>query len=322
MATSRRRLTRFAWLSIGAAVSTMAMKGTAYLLTDSVGLLSDALESSVNLVAAVGALVALTVAARPADAHHAYGHDKAEYFSALAEGVMIIVAAGTITVSAVRRFINPEHLQDVGIGLAITAVATLINLAVALVLMRTGRHERSITLEADGKHLLTDVWTSLGVLVGVALVAITGIDRLDPAIAMVVAVNIVVSGIGLIRRSTSGLMDAALPPGQLEDIREVLDAHRSPSVQFHGLRTRQAGRRAFMSLHVLVPGAWTVQQGHDLVEEIETDLGAVIPDLTVTTHLEPLEDPRSFADEELDRRSVPPSAPKGLLRPGGPKNEL
>jgi cation diffusion facilitator family transporter len=313
---TRRRLIRFAWLSIGAAISTMAIKAAAYLLTGSVGLLSDALESSVNLVAAIGALVALTVAAKPADDQHAYGHDKAEYFSALAEGVMIIVAAGTIAYSAIRRLLDPQPLESVGIGLAITAVATAINLVVATVLVRTGRRHRSITLEADGRHLFTDVWTSLGVIVGVAAVGLTGIDRLDPLIAVAVAVNIVVSGVGIIRRSTRGLMDAALPAADQEAITQVLDRHRSATVQFHGLRTRQSGRRAFMSVHVLVPGAWTIQQGHDLAEEIEAELDARIADLTVTTHLEPLEDPRSFADEDLDRRSVPPSASEGLRRPG------
>lgn len=315
MSDGRRRLIRFAWLSIGAAVATMGIKAAAYVLTGSVGLLSDALESSVNLVAAVGALVALTVAAKPADDQHAYGHDKAEYFSALAEGVMIIVAAGTIAYSALRRLIQPEPLDSLGIGLAITAVATGINLVVALVLVRTGRRHRSITLEADGRHLLTDVWTSLGVILGVALVGLTGVDRLDPLVAIAVAVNIVVSGVGIIRRSTRGLMDAALPPAEQALIVEVLDRHRSATVQFHGLRTRQSGRRSFMSVHVLVPGAWTIQQGHDLVEQIEGELEARIADLTVTTHLEPLEDPRSFADEDLDRRSVPPSASKGLERP-------
>jgi cation diffusion facilitator family transporter len=313
---ARPRLIRFAWLSIAAAISTMAIKAVAYLLTGSVGLLSDALESSVNLVAAIGALVALTVAAKPADDQHAYGHDKAEYFSALAEGVMIIVAAGTIAYSALRRLLDPQPLESVGIGLAITAVATVVNLVVATVLVRTGRQHRSITLEADGRHLLTDVWTSLGVIVGVALVGLTGIDRLDPLIALAVAVNIVVSGVAIIRRSTRGLMDAALPAADQEVITQVLERHRSATVQFHGLRTRQSGRRAFMSVHVLVPGAWTIQQGHDLVEEIEAELDDRIADLTVTTHLEPLEDPRSFADEELDRRSVPPSASEGLRRPG------
>jgi len=307
-ATVRANLTKFAWLSIAAAVVTMGIKFVSYLITGSVGLLSDALESSVNLVAAIGALVALTIAARPADAEHAYGHAKAEYFSALAEGIMIILAAATIVWTAVERLLHPQALEQVGIGLAVSMVAAAINLVVAQVLRRAGRAHRSITLEADGKHLMTDVWTSVGVLVGVGLVALTGIERLDPVVAIAVAINIVVSGVGLVRRSTQGLMDAALPEEQRDAVAAVLATHANSSTQFHGLRTRQAGHRSFMSVHVLVPGAWTVQRAHDLAERVERDLRATVPDLTVVTHIEPLEDPRSFADEQLDRRDTPPSA--------------
>jgi cation diffusion facilitator family transporter len=304
-------LTRFAWLSIAAALSTMAIKTVAYLLTGSVGLLSDAMESTVNLVAAIGALVALSVAARPADETHAYGHAKAEYFSAGAEGGMILIAAALIVWSAIPRLLDPQPLTDVAAGLAVSTVAGGINLAVALVLGRAGRRFRSITLEADGKHLMTDVWTSVGVLVAVALVAITGWDRLDPIIALVVAANIVVSGVVLVRRSVQGLMDTSLPEHELDAVHAVLERYTRADTQFHGLRTRQAGRRSFMSLHVLVPGAWTVQRSHDLVERVEADLRAEVPDLTVVAHVEPLEDPRSFADEELDRTAVPPSARPG-----------
>jgi cation diffusion facilitator family transporter len=304
-------LTRFAWLSIAAAIITMGIKTVAYLITGSVGLLSDALESTVNLVAAVGALVALSVAARPADEAHAYGHAKAEYFSAGAEGGMILVAAALIIWSAIPRLINPEALTDVAAGLLVSAVAGGINLAVALVLGRAGKRYRSITLEADGKHLMTDVWTSVGVIVAVGLVALTGWERLDPIIALVVAANIVVSGLVLIRRSVYGLMDTALPADELGSVQAVLQRYTGVDTQFHGLRTRQAGRRSFMSLHVLVPGAWSVQRSHDLVEQVEADLRSVVPDLTVVAHVEPLEDPRSFADEELDRTEVPPSARPG-----------
>lgn len=305
-------LTRYAWLSIAAAVSTMAIKTVAYLITDSVGLLSDALESTVNLVAAVGALVALTIAARPADEEHAYGHAKAEYFAAGAEGAMILLAAASIVVTAIPRLLDPVELTDVGVGLLVSAVAGGINLAVALVLGRAGRRHRSITLEADGKHLMTDVWTSAGVIVAVGLVAVTGIERLDPIIALVVAANIVVSGILLLRRSVQGLMDRALPDEDLDAIKDVLRSHTGADTQFHGLRTRQAGRRSFMSVHCLVPGAWTVQHAHDLVERVEGELRAAVPNLSVVTHVEPLEDPRSFADVNLDPTAVPPSA-----RPGG-----
>lgn len=300
-------LTRFAWLSIGAALATMALKAGAYLLTGSVGLLSDALESSVNLVAAIVALVALTVAERPADEQHAFGHGKAEYFSAGVEGALILVAAGSIAYAAVDRLLNPIELQDLGVGLAISVVAAAVNGAVALVLLRAGRAHRSITLEADGKHLLTDVWTSAGVVVGVGLVAVTGWEPLDPLVAIAVAINIVVSGVVLVRRSVSGLMDAALSDDELAEVEAVLDRYRADGVVFHALRTRQAGRQRFVSMHVLVPGAWTVQRGHDLVEGLELEVRAVLPDAIVDTHLEPVEDPASWLDADLDRDGHPPA---------------
>ena len=302
------KLTRFAWLSIAAALSTMAIKGFAAWLTSSVGLLSDALESSVNLVAAVVALVALTIAAKPADESHTYGHTKAEYFSAAVEGTMILVAAILIVLTAIDRLLHPVALKDVGVGLAVSVVAGGINFAVALVLRKAGRAHRSITLEADSKHLMTDVWTSVGVVVAVGVVALTGIERLDPIIALLVAANIVYSGIGLIRRSALGLMDQALESGDLDKVMAVLDSHTGPEVQFHEVLTRQSGRRSFMSVHVLVPGRWTVQQSHDLAEVVEQELRDSVPYLHVVTHVEPLEDPRSFADTGLDAVATPPSA--------------
>lgn len=310
-----RPLTHYAWLSIAAALVTMGMKALAYLLTGSVGLLSDALESTVNLVAAVVALVALRVAARPPDEEHAYGHAKAEYFSAAIEGAMILVAAGTIIYAAVERLFHPIELEQLGIGLAVSVAAALVNLAVALVLLRAGRRHRSITLEADGKHLMTDVWTSAGVVVAVGVVALTGWERLDPIIAIAVAVNIVVAGWTLVRRSALGLMDVAVPEQDRAAIEAVLASHSSPSVQFHAVRTRQAGPRSFVSFHLLVPGAWTVQEAHDLAERVEADLHQVIPEVTIEAHIEPLEDPRSFADEDLDRLPVPPSARPGSDAP-------
>lgn len=304
-------LTRFAWLSIAAAVSTMGIKSLAYVLTGSVGLLSDALESTVNLVAAVVALAALRVASRPPDAEHAYGHAKAEYLSAGVEGAMIVLAAGSIGYAAVDRLLNPRELTDVGIGLAVSTAAALINLVVSVVLTRAGRRHRSITLEADGRHLMTDVWTSAGVLVAVGAVAITGWQPLDPIIALAVAANIVVSGVVLLRRSARGLMDVALPEEDLAAIRSVLERRSGADVQFHALRTRQAGRRSFMSVHLLVPGAWSVQRSHDLAESVEAELSRTVPHLSTVIHIEPLEDPRSFADQDLDRLSVPPSARPG-----------
>ena len=302
------KLTRYAWLSIAAALSTMAIKGFAAWLTSSVGLLSDALESSVNLVAAVVALVALTVAAKPADDTHTYGHTKAEYFSAAIEGSMILVAAMLIILTAVDRLMHPVALKDVAAGLAVSVVAGGINFAVAMILRKAGRDHRSITLEADSKHLMTDVWTSVGVVVAVGVVALTGVERLDPVIALLVAANIVYSGIGLIRRSALGLMDQALEPGDLEKVMAVLESHTGPEVQFHEVLTRQSGRRSFMSVHVLVPGRWSVQQSHDLSEVVEAELRDAVPYLHVVTHVEPLEDPRSFADTGLDAVATPPSA--------------
>jgi cation diffusion facilitator family transporter len=292
---------RLLWLSIAAAVTTIALKTLAWRLTGSVGLLSDAAESVVNLVAAVVAMGALRWATKPADEEHAYGHAKAEYFSAGVEGTLIFFAAVSIAATATDRLLHPQAIEDVGVGLAVSTAASLINLAVGWLLLRSGRAQRSITLEANGRHLMTDVWTSVGVIIGVAAVALTGWERLDPIIAIAVAVNIVLTGSALVRRSVGGLMDRALGERERREIEDVLDRFQSDGVRFHALRTRQAGRRAFVSLHVLVPGAWTVQRGHDTVEEIETALRERLPYATVFTHLEPAEDPRAFQDTALDR---------------------
>jgi cation diffusion facilitator family transporter len=294
------RLLGWAWLSIGAAVSTIALKSAAYLLTGSVGLLSDALESVVNLVAAVLALVALTIAARPADDSHHFGHGKVEYFSAGAEGLMILVAAGLIIVSAVERLVNPRPLEALGVGLAITVVATVINGVVGWLVLRAGRQHRSATLVADGKHLLTDVWTSVGVVVGVGLVAVTGWLPLDSLVAIGVALNILWTGWGLVRHSMNGLMDHALPAADVAKVstalRTVTRAHAAGEVDFHAIQTREAGRERYVSMHVLVPGTWTVAQGHDLLEQVEDAIVQVLPGAQVHTHLEPREDPRSYGD--------------------------
>jgi len=289
-------LTRFAWLSIGAAVVTIALKTFAWRVTGSVGLLSDAAESLVNLVAAVVALVALTVAIRPADQNHHYGHSKAEYFSAATEGLMIFAAAGVILVSSVQRFLDPQPLENVGVGLAVSVVASVVNGAVALVLLRVGARHRSITLTADGKHLMTDVWTSAGVVVGVLLVALTGWERLDPVVAFAVGGNILVTGSRLIRGASAGLMDISLPPEDDALIRAVLDRFTSDEVSWHRLLTREAGHRRFMQFDLLVPGDWSVRRGHDLVEDITDALVAEFPDIDVLCHIEPVEDPRSYED--------------------------
>ncbi|MEN3285080.1 MAG: hypothetical protein V7607_6220 [Solirubrobacteraceae bacterium] len=303
---NQQRLFRLLWLSVAAAVATISLKTTAWLLTGSVGLLSDAVESVVNLIAAVFAMAALRWATKPADEEHAYGHAKAEYFSAGVEGALIVVAAVGIAITTVDRLLHPQAIDHVGVGLSVSVAASLINLVVGFLLLRTGRKERSIVLEADGRHLMTDVWTSVGVIIGVAGVAITGWERLDALIALAVAVNIVVTGGSLVRRSVGGLMDRAL--GQLErrEIEDVLAQFERDGVRFHALRTRQAGQRAFVSLHVLVPGAWTVQRGHDVVEQVEAALRERLPYATVFTHLEPAEDPRSFDDTALDRISAAP----------------
>jgi len=290
------QLTRYAWLSIAAALATISLKTGAYLLTGSVGLLSDALESGVNLVAAVIALVALRFASRPADESHHFGHGKVEYLSAGAEGVMIFIAAALIIWQAIGRLQHPQELESLGIGLVITLVATGINLAVGLLLIRVGRQQRSLILEADGRHLMTDVWTSVGVVAAVAVVGLTGWLRLDPIIAIVVAINILITGGRLISRAGRGLLDAALPAAERAAVQTALKPFVSDDVHFHAITTRESGRDQFVSMHVLVPGAWTVQQSHDLMEEIEAAVREALPHAIVDTHVEPAEDPRSYDD--------------------------
>jgi cation diffusion facilitator family transporter len=290
-------LAKFAWMSIIVSVIVFGMKMAAWWATGSVGLLSDALESTVNIVAAVVALFALRTAMKPADAVHHFGRGKAEYFSASIEGFMILLAALIIVYTAIERIITPRELEQIGWGLTISTVAAMINGGAALILLRAGKQHRSPVLIADGKHLLTDVWTSVGVIVGVGLVVVTGINRLDGVVALAVGLNIIVTGINLLRSSTAGLMDKALSDEDHLKIVDVLTKYESETVKFHALQTREAGRQRFISMHVLVPGAWTIQKGHDLSEELEADIIAVLPNTLVTTHVEPLEDERSWADE-------------------------
>jgi cation diffusion facilitator family transporter len=299
--TNRASLTRFAWLSIAAALLTILLKAIAYLLTGSVGLLSDALESFVNLAGAIMALAMLTVAARPADEDHLYGHSKAEYFSSGVEGTLILIAAISIGATAVQRLITPRPLEQIGLGIAVSAAASVINLIVAQILLRASKRDNSITLEANSQHLMTDVWTSVGVILGVGAVVLTGWQRLDPIVALIVAANIIWSGIHIVRKSVLGLMDTALPLDEQATVQKVLDKHVQKNVQYHALRTRQSGSRRFVSLHVLVPGNWTVQRGHELLERIEADIRQVLPSVTVFTHLESLNDPASWEDIALDR---------------------
>ncbi len=291
----------YAILSIGAAVLTIALKFGAYLLTGSVGLLSDALESGVNLAAALVAFWALGFAAKPPDATHAFGHSKAEYFSSGLEGALILVAAVSISVTAWERLFHPAPLNGLGLGLGLSLVATAVNAGVALVLLRAGRRLRSITLRADAHHLLTDVWTSVGVVLGLLLVKLTGALVLDPVIALLVAVNIVWTGVKLLKETGSGLLDSALPAAEQQIVTAILSDYDNQGIQFHALRTRVAGSRRFVTFHILVPGEWTVQRGHDLCEEIELAIAKALPDTHVMTHLEPLEDPTSWDDQHLER---------------------
>lgn len=301
----------YGWLSIGAALITIALKTYAYWLTGSVGLLSDALESLINLVAAIIVLITLSIAARPPDENHAYGHEKIEYFSSGAEGIMILLAALSIAATAWERLWHPQGLQQLDLGIGISILASVINLIVARILISVGHRRHSITLEADGKHLMTDVWTTVGILLGITLIAVanhldvtlalakewgmSGWEILDPIIAILVAVHIVFAGLQLIRRTVAGLMDAALPEEEQSRIVEVLDRYvAAEQIDYHALRTRYAGARRFMSVHVLVPGEWTVQRGHDLVETMELQIMALFDSIDIDTHLEPIEDEVSF----------------------------
>jgi cation diffusion facilitator family transporter len=304
----RSSLTRFAWLSIAAAIVTIVLKAAAYFITGSVGLLSDAVESIVNLIGGIMALAMLTVAARPADADHAYGHGKAEYFSSGVEGGLILVAAVGIAFAALQRLIVPRPLEALGIGLAVSLVAALINLGVALSLSRVARRYNSVTLEANAHHLLTDVWTSAAVLIGVGSVVLTNWMWLDPLVALLVAANIVRTGVRIVRRSILGLMDTALSEADMATVREVLGTYEKTGIQFHAVRSRQAGARKFVSTHVLVPGHWTVHHGHELLDRIEAEVRRALPDAVMFTHLESLDDPASWDDEPLERgetRRVP-----------------
>jgi len=302
---NRPSLTRFAWLSIAAAVLTIGFKSAAYFLTGSVGLLSDALESGINLIAAVIALGALTIVARPPDNEHNFGHDKAEYFSSGVEGILIVFAAVGIAYTSIQRLMNPQPLEQVGIGLAVSVIASLINFSVARILLTASKQNNSITLEADSHHLMTDVWTSVGVVIAVGAVAVTGWLWLDPVIGLLVALNITWSGAKIMRRSAMGLMDTGLPADDLRRLTTILDSYKANDIEWHALRTRQSASRYFVSVHILVPGEWTVKKGHDLVEKLDRDIVRELPQITLTTHLEPLGDPSAMQDIALDRVSNP-----------------
>ncbi len=313
--SDRSSLTRFAWLSIAAALITIILKAVAYFLTGSVGLLSDALESIVNLVGAIMALTMLTIAARPEDEDHAYGHSKAEYFSSGVEGSLIMVAAFSIGYAAIQRILVPKELEQIGLGLGVSVVASLVNLGVSLVLLRASKDYQSITLKANAQHLLTDVWTSGGVLVGVGAVAITGWNILDPLVALVVAANIIRTGVSIVRQSVSGLMDSAWPVEEQTTLQQVLKPYLKDGVQVHALRTRQAGARRFVTFHVLVPDEWTVDHGHRLLEQMEASIRKEIPSVNIVTHMEPINDPSSWNDVALDRVDSAPIVTEQVEEP-------
>jgi cation diffusion facilitator family transporter len=289
----------YATLSIIAAILTIALKFGAYFLTGSVGLLSDAFESIVNLVAALAAFWALSYAAKPPDAEHTFGHAKAEYFSSALEGILILIAAISIAAAAIERLIHPQSIEQVGLGLGLAILASAINGGVAWVLLRASRRLRSITLKADAHHLLTDVWTSVGVVIGIGLVSITGWNQLDPIVAILVAANIVWAGVKMLQETGAGLLDTAIPPAEQQQILLIMREYESSGIQFHAMRTRVSGSHRFVSFHVLVPGLWTVQRGHDLCESIEQAITLALPGTDVTTHLEPAEDPISWDDLDL-----------------------
>jgi cation diffusion facilitator family transporter len=301
MPTASINLERFAWLSVAAAIATIGLKTLAWWLTGSVGLLSDALESIVNLAAALLALTMLRLAASPPSEEHPYGFSKAEYFAAGIEGALIVLAAAGILATAIPRLLQPEPLAAPLLGLGLSAAASVINLGTAIVLLRVGKRHDSITLEADGRHLMTDVWTSAGVILGVALVFMTGWLLLDPLVALAVAVHIIWTGVGLVRRSAAGLLDAAIPQEDRDTIQKLFDEYAKQGVTFHAFRTRRAAARRFVSFHLLVPDRWSVSRAHRLSEEIEARIRVAVPNAAVFTHIEPISDPASYEDQGLDR---------------------
>lgn len=281
-------LMRFLWLSLATAVATVVLKGVAAFLTGSIGLLSDALESMVNLAAAIVALWALRLSSKPADHNHDYGHGKAEYLSSFVEGALILIAAGAIIVSSIDRLIHPQPVASLGLGLALSLVASIANGIVGLVLIKQGRRHRSITLEADGHHLLTDVWTSVGVLAGMGLLWLTGWSWIDPVVAIAVGINVLITGARLLRRSAVGLLDAALPPDEVKQIRQALnEAIADDEAHVTEVLTRESGRQRFVQATITVPGEWSVQRGHDLADQIEVAVDAALPETTTVVHIEP-----------------------------------
>ncbi|NCC59683.1 MAG: cation transporter [Verrucomicrobiae bacterium] len=290
------------YLSIAAAIVTIVLKYYAYYKTGSMGFLSDALESFVNLFAALFGLIMLQLSQKPADEEHEFGHGKAEYFSSAIEGALILVAAFTIIWSALPRVLHPHPLEHINTGLLFSILASLVNLSVGVLLIRKGKRNRSLLLEADGKHLMTDVYTTVGVIVGILMVKMTGWLIIDPIIAILVALNIIYTGYKLISRSASGLMDASIPDEDLLKVTLYLDSLKDKQIAYHSMLTRVAGQRKFISMHLLVPGEWSVKEGHDYADDVEETIIAMFDEpVTVSTHIEPVEDPASMRDIGIDR---------------------
>lgn len=301
----QKSLHKYMYISIAAAVATISLKYYAYYVTGSVGFLSDALESIVNLVAAIFALIMLNLSQRPADKRHMYGHSKAEYFSSATEGALILIAAFSIIRTSIPRFFNPIPLENINSGLLFSLLATLVNLVVGLTLINNGKKKNSLIVEADGRHLMTDVWTSVGVIIGIILVKLTGWLILDPIIAILVALNIIYIGYKLISRSASGLMDSIIPSNDLKKITQYLDSLKDEEMEYHSLMTRVAGQRKFIFFHLLVPGDWSVKKGHDCADHIEeTIVNMFEGPVTVDTHIEPVDDPVSNIDIGIDRKDI------------------
>ena len=296
-------------LSVAAALITIGMKGTAYGLTGSVGLLTDALESVVNLLAAVTAYFALWYASRPADPSHTYGHEKIEFLSSGLEGVLIVVAGLAAAAYGVRRLAVPEPLHTLELGSGLALVASVVNFAVARVLLHHGRVHQSIVMEADGQHLMADVWTSVGVLVGLGLVYATGLTFFDSLLALIMGLHIARTGVGLIHRSFDGLMDHAIPATERDRVRDVIRNNLPAGATFHLLRTRLAGARRFVEFHLLVDGDLSVRAGHNLATQLEAALEAAMPEVAVTIHVEPVDEQASWEPEylqQLGEESTPP----------------
>ncbi len=300
-----RSLNKYLYLSVAAALVTILLKYYAFHATGSMGFLSDALESFVNLFAALFALLMLHISRKPADQEHEFGHGKAEYFSSAVEGALILVAAFTIIRSAAPRLVDPVALENIGTGLLFSLLASLVNLAVGLVLINNGKKKKSLLVEADGRHLMTDVYTTVGVILGIILVQVTGWLIIDPIIAILVALNIIYSGYRLIVRSARELMDATIPEDELERVTAYLDSLGEREIEYHSLLTRMSGPRRFISMHLLVPGEWSVKRGHDCADEVEETIITMFREpVTVSTHIEPVEDPASMKDIGIDRIEI------------------